>query len=62
MVEEDRYCNDILIQVSAIDHALKSLGTEVLKSHMLTCVSKDVQDGNQEKMNEVLDLIKRFYV
>ena len=38
MIEDDRYCNDVLIQISSTINALKSLGTEMLKSHLRTCV------------------------
>lgn len=62
MIEEDRYCNDILIQISALDHALKNFGVEVLKRHLFTCVMQDIQDGKADIMDEVVDLIKRFYV
>ena len=45
MIEDDRYCNDVLIQISSTINALKSLGTEMLKSHLRTCVVKDIKDN-----------------
>lgn len=62
MIEENRYCNDILIQITALDHALKSFGTEVLKSHLLTFVVEDVKNEKLETIEEVMEIIKRFYM
>ena len=38
MIEEDRYCDDVLIQLSAIDKSIKSLANHILENHMYTCV------------------------
>ena len=56
MIEEDRYCNDVLIQLSAIDKAIKSLANLVLDSHMHTCLIERVNSGDYE----AIDLFKRF--
>ena len=60
MIEEDRYCNDVLIQLSAIDKAIKSLANLVLDSHMHTCLIERVNSGDYEAIDEVVDLFKRF--
>lgn len=60
MIEDDRYCGDVLIQISAIDKSLKSLGNEILKSHLKTCVTKDIQENKLESIDEVMDLIRRL--
>ena len=60
MVDEDRYCHDILIQISAVNKSLKSLGNEILKSHLTTCVTRDIKDNNLEVIDEVMDLIKKL--
>ena len=59
MIDENRYCGDVLIQISAIEKALQSLGYLVLQEHLETCVSDDVVAGNRN-MDEVMDLIKRL--
>ena len=46
MIEEDRYCDDVLIQLSAIDKSVKSLANHILENHMQTCVLKDLESGN----------------
>ena len=58
MIEMDRYCGDILIQISAIEKSLKSVGNEILKEHLSTCVIEEVQKGKITIMDEVMDLIK----
>ncbi len=60
MIEDDRYCDDILIQLSAIDKAIKSLANELLNNHIHTCVVKDIKEGNLEVLDEIVDLFRRF--
>ncbi len=60
MVEEDRYCDDILIQLSAVNQSVKSLANYVLEKHMYSCVVTDIEKGNLEVIEEVVQLFKRF--
>lgn len=60
MLEENRYCGDVLIQIAAIESALQSFGHEVLKSHMETCVVEEIQKGNTEVIAETAELIKKL--
>lgn len=60
MLEEDRYCNDILIQISAINKSLKSVSNEMLKSHLIHCVATDIKNDNLEIIDEVMTLIKNL--
>ena len=60
MIEEDRYCDDVLIQLSAIDKSIKSLANHILENHMQTCVLKDLENGNYEIIDEVVNLFRRF--
>lgn len=60
MVAEDRYCDDILIQLSAVDKSIKSLANLILDAHMHTCLVENVQAGNLEVVDEIVDLFKRF--
>lgn len=60
MIEDDRYCDDILIQLSAIDKSIKSLANVILDNHMHTCLIENVENGNYEVINEIIDLFKRF--
>lgn len=60
MIEEDRYCDDVLIQLSAIDKAIKSLANEMLDIHMHRCIIEQIQNGDTEVVNEIVDLFRRF--
>ncbi len=64
MVEEDRYCVDILHQVAAAEAALDRVGHLVLASHVDTCVSSALESGRpaerKRKMQELLGVFSRF--
>lgn len=60
MIEDNRYCGDILIQIAAVESALQNLGYVVLKDHLETCVAEEVQKGNIEIMEEAIELIKKL--
>ena len=60
MIEEDSYCNDILIQLSAIKNSVQSLSNELLDSHLRTCITKGLQKGNLDAVDEVVNLFKKF--
>ncbi|HZW67625.1 MAG TPA: metal-sensing transcriptional repressor [Pseudogracilibacillus sp.] len=61
MVEEDRYCVDILVQISAINAALKKVGYTVTERHMKHCISHAINDGNGDlAIEELLEVMKHF--
>lgn len=60
MLEEDRYCVDILTQVSAVQAALNSFNKELLARHIKTCVSEDIKEGNEEAVDELCELLKKL--
>ncbi|GEL07699.1 metal-sensitive transcriptional regulator [Salisediminibacterium halotolerans] len=61
MIDEDRYCVDILVQVSAINAALKKVGFQLLEDHTKGCVTKAVQDGEgDETIEELLKVFQQF--
>ena len=60
MLDENRYCGDILIQISAVEKALQSFGYIVLQSHMENCVTEEVRQGNPDIMAETLELMKKL--
>lgn len=60
MIDEDRHCDDILIQISAVNSALKSLGSEVLLNHMKTCMIDDINNGNIDSIDEIMELYRRL--
>lgn len=60
MIEDNRYCGDILIQIAAVESALQNLGYIVLQDHLETCVVEEVQKGNKAIMAEAVELIKKL--
>ena len=60
MIENDTYCNDVLIQLSAIDNSVKSLSNHILENHLYSCVSNDLEKGNLEIIDELISLFKKF--
>ena len=59
-VEEDRNCDDILIQLSAVNKSIKSLANYILENHMYNCILSDIEKGNVEIVDEVVTLFRRF--
>jgi DNA-binding FrmR family transcriptional regulator len=63
MVEDDRYCIDILHQVQAVKAAISGVETEVLKDHAACCVAEAIASGDPEaqrsKFNELVDLFEK---
>lgn len=60
MVADDRYCGDILIQIAAVTNALKSLGNNILETHLKSCVTNDIKEGKMDILDEVMTLIKKL--
>ena len=63
MVEEDRYCIDVLTQVQAVRAALSRIETEMLKDHLDTCIEGAIAGGDAEnqrqKASELIELLGR---
>ena len=60
MIDNGVYCDDVLIQLSAIDKAIKSLANRILDDHMHTCLVVNIQNGNLRVVDEIVDLFRRF--
>ena len=60
MVDDNRYCADILIQLSACKKALESIGCILMEDHLRTCVSDEIREGNEEAAGEFMELIKKL--
>ena len=60
MVEEDAYCPDILIQVSAVSAALNSFNKELLACHIRGCVSEDIRAGKDESIEEFVKVLQKL--
>ena len=60
MINEDKYCNDILIQLLAINKSIKSVSNEIFKNHLSTCVVRDIKNDDPKIIDEVMELIRRL--
>lgn len=60
MIGEDAYCNDVLVQLSAVQNSIKSLSNHILENHLYTCVTKDLENGELEVIDELISLFKKF--
>ena len=60
MIQEDAYCNDVLIQLSAVENSVRSLSNHILEKHLYSCITKDLENGKMEILDEVISLFKRF--
>ena len=63
MVEQDRYCIDIVTQISAVRAALRRLEEEILADHVAHCVNDAIKSGNRaeqrKKVAELMDVVRR---
>ena len=61
MVEEDRYCADIITQIASVQEALRGVGRNLIKNHLHHCAAKAIRSGNAQESeamySELLDLI-----
>ncbi len=55
MVEEDRYCADIMIQISSVQQALRGVGRVLMRNHLQHCVTQAVKNGTPAKAEAVYD-------
>lgn len=60
MVERDAYCNDILIQSAAVNAAINAFNKELLSSHIHTCVARDIRNGDDEVIDELVTTIQKL--
>ena len=64
MVEEDRYCIDILTQIAAVNTAFESLAFQILDDHVKHCVANALASGSEaeaaEKSRELIEAVHRF--
>ena len=60
MVEDDRYCVDIMTQVSAIQAALGAFNKELLSEHIKSCVVHDIREGDDAVVDELVTLLSKM--
>ncbi|MBR2562362.1 MAG: metal-sensing transcriptional repressor [Eubacterium sp.] len=60
MLENNAYCTDILVQVSAVNAALNSFNKVLLTNHMRTCITEDIRSGKEESLEELVSLLPKL--
>ena len=60
MVEDDQYCPDILMQVSAATNAMNSFNKVLLSCHIHSCVVDDIRNGKDETIDELCDVLQKL--
>ncbi len=61
MTEDERYCVDIAVQVTAVESLLKKANLSILKNHIETCVQQSFKDGTTEdKIDEVIHILGKY--
>lgn len=60
MVEDERYCIDIITQVTAVSSALNAFNKALLSQHIKTCVADNIRNGNGEVVDELCETLKKL--
>lgn len=60
MLDENRYCGDVLTQLAAAESAIRRVSEILLSEHMQTCVVEEIRKGNDDVVDEAMALIRRF--
>ena len=60
MVEDERYCIDIITQVTAVSSALNAFNKALLSQHIKTCVADNIRNGNEEVVDELCETLKKL--
>lgn len=60
MVERDAYCNDILTQSAAVGAAVNAFNKELLSAHIHSCVARDIRDGKDETIDELVATLQKL--
>ena len=61
MIEEDRYCVDVLVQISAVQAALKKVGFALTERHIKMCISSAIKQGHgDDHIEELMKVLQQF--
>ncbi len=60
MINNDTYCNEVLIELAAVEKALKNLTNLILEDHLYSCIASDLEEGKINSVEEIISLFKRF--
>ena len=60
MLEQDAYCNDVLIQSAAVNAAMNAFNRELLASHIRSCVVRDIRAGQDQVIDELVETLQKL--
>lgn len=60
MIEKDAYCNDILQQSAAVNAAINAFNRELIANHMRSCVARDIKEGKEEVIDELVATLQKL--
>lgn len=60
MIENDAYCTDVLVQVSAVQAALNAFSKELLSNHIHTCVAENIRKGDDSVIDELVVTLQKL--
>ncbi len=60
MIERDAYCADVLTQSAAVSAAIAAFNRELLARHISTCVVRDIKNGDEETVDELVGLVQKL--
>ena len=60
MIEKNAYCADILVQSAAVNAAVNSFNKDLIASHIRTCVARDIRQGNDEVIDELVCTLQKL--
>ena len=60
MIEKDAYCNDILVQSAAVNAAVNAFNREILAAHIHGCVARDLREGKDEVIEELMATLQKL--
>ena len=60
MIEDDADCAEVLMQLSAVNSALRSLGKEIINEHMTHCITHAIEDGDTAAVEEFQKAVQKF--
>lgn len=60
MIEKDAYCADILVQSAAVNAAVNSFNKDLIASHIRGCVARDIRNGNDEVIDELVATLQKL--
>ena len=61
MIDEDRYCADVLVQISSVQEALRGVGQALLRNHLRHCASKAIQKGTSVEREAMYDELVELF-